>query len=66
MKYSFSLSFYLLVTNRLSGLASRKLNSRLKDGKEDPNRIDERRGVSNVTRPQGELCLLYTSPSPRD
>ena len=59
MKYSFSLSFYLLVTNRLSGLASRKLESRLKAGKEDPNRIDERRGVSNATRPQGELIWFH-------
>ena len=61
MKYSFSLSFYLLVANKLSGLASRKLESRLKAGKEDPDRVNERKGISKAIRPQGELIWFHAA-----
>ena len=61
MKRPFTLSVYLFISDKLSGLADRKLKTRLKTGKEDLDRIDERKGVSNLKRPQGELIWFHAA-----
>jgi len=61
MKRPFTLSFYFLISDKLSSLANRKLEKRLKAGKEDANRINERRGGSNTNRPQGELIWFHAA-----
>ena len=43
---SFFLYLYLLLADTLTGVASRKLEARLRAGKEDPSRINERRGTN--------------------
>jgi 3-deoxy-D-manno-octulosonic-acid transferase len=58
-----SLPMMLRVYQRLSSavmpLAPALINRRLKHGKEDPARIDERRGISRDIRPHGPLVWIH-------
>lgn len=58
---SFFLYVYLLLADTLTGVANRKLEARLKAGKEDPNRINERRGQSPNIRPEGEVIWFHAA-----
>ncbi len=51
--------FYKLTTIIISPLLPLWLNYRLKRGKEDPARLPERFGHSNIPRPQGELIWCH-------
>ncbi|MEM7640995.1 MAG: 3-deoxy-D-manno-octulosonic acid transferase [Pseudomonadota bacterium] len=61
MSRSAVLSAYLAVSNRASGWAERTLRRRLADGKEDPDRLDERRGIASLPRPDGRLIWLHAA-----
>ncbi len=50
---------YRLITRALEPLAPRLLDARVKQGKEDSVRVDERLGVPGVVRPDGELVWLH-------
>jgi 3-deoxy-D-manno-octulosonic-acid transferase len=50
---------YRLVTAAAAPLAPLLLSYRLKRGKEDPARLPERRGESQVARPQGPLVWVH-------
>ncbi len=50
---------YRLLTRMLEPLAPRLLDARVKQGKEDPARVDERLGVAGVARPDGDLVWLH-------
>lgn len=50
---------YRLLTRMLEPLAPRLLDARVKQGKEDPIRVDERLGVAGVARPEGDLVWLH-------
>jgi 3-deoxy-D-manno-octulosonic-acid transferase len=58
---AFSLYVYLLLSDTLSGVANRKLKARLKAGKEDLSRINERRGQSPNIRPEGEVIWFHAA-----
>ncbi|MEM7488338.1 MAG: 3-deoxy-D-manno-octulosonic acid transferase [Pseudomonadota bacterium] len=55
------LSAYLAMSGRASGWAERTLRRRLEEGKEDPERLDERRGVASLPRPDGPLIWLHAA-----
>jgi 3-deoxy-D-manno-octulosonic-acid transferase len=61
MGRSIGLGLYLMVSNHLTGYANRLLKRRLAAGKEDPDRIDERRGISNRDRPKGQLIWFHAA-----
>ncbi|MDG2374451.1 MAG: 3-deoxy-D-manno-octulosonic acid transferase [Paracoccaceae bacterium] len=61
MRDSFALYVYLLFADILTGVANRKLEARLKAGKEDPNRINERRGQTPNIRPEGEVIWFHAA-----
>lgn len=61
LRPSVLLSLYLFLTDWFVPLANRKLLSRLKQGKEDPNRLNERRGIPNYKRPNGELIWFHAA-----
>lgn len=50
---------YRLLSRMLEPLAPRLLDARVKQGKEDPVRVDERLGVTRMARPEGELVWLH-------
>lgn len=50
---------YRLLTRLLEPLAPRILDARVKQGKEDAVRVDERLGVSGLARPDGDLVWLH-------
>ena len=50
---------YRLLTRALEPLAPRLLDARVKQGKEDPVRVDERLGVAGLARPEGDLVWLH-------
>ena len=50
---------YRLLTRLLEPLAPRFLDARVKQGKEDAARVDERLGVAGVARPEGDLVWLH-------
>jgi 3-deoxy-D-manno-octulosonic-acid transferase len=54
-----SLSAYRLATLAAVPFAGALLSLRLNNGKEDPERLDERRGVAGLPRPQGPLVWLH-------
>lgn len=54
-----ALLFYRLLTRLLEPLTPRLLDARVKQGKEDPMRVDERLGVAGVARPVGDLVWLH-------
>lgn len=55
------LALYLTASRWMVPLANRKLASRLAEGKEDPDRIDERRGIAAIPRPAGELLWFHAA-----
>ncbi|MEM6407675.1 MAG: 3-deoxy-D-manno-octulosonic acid transferase [Pseudomonadota bacterium] len=61
MSLSPGLALYLAVTDRLEHFADRKLAQRIELGKEDPGRIDERRGISSTPRPDGILLWFHAA-----
>ena len=58
---SFFLYVYLLLADTLTGVANRKLEARLRAGKEDPSRINERRGKTHNIRPEGEVIWFHAA-----
>ena len=48
-----------LLTRLLEPLAPRLLDARAKQGKEDPDRVDERLGHASAARPEGDLIWLH-------
>lgn len=58
---SLAMSAYLAFSARAEGLATRKLEKRLSAGKEDPDRIDERKGVAGLARPAGPLIWFHAA-----
>ncbi len=61
MAFSIGLAAYLAVSNRLVGFANRKLEARLAEGKEHPDRIAERRGEASLPRPKGTLVWFHAA-----
>ncbi len=61
MAFSVGLSAYLLLSNQLDGWANRKLEARLAEGKEHPDRIAERRGEASQPRPPGTLLWFHAA-----
>ena len=55
----FGLKFYRTASRAARPLAEMALQRRLKAGKEDPSRIDERRGVAGEARPEGPLIWIH-------
>jgi 3-deoxy-D-manno-octulosonic-acid transferase len=53
------LFLYRLATRALEPFAPRVLDSRVKQGKEDEVRVDERLGLPGVARPAGDLLWLH-------
>jgi 3-deoxy-D-manno-octulosonic-acid transferase len=53
------LSTYRLLAKLAEPLARLVLKVRLKRGKEDPYRVEERRGIASLQRPQGSLVWLH-------
>ena len=54
-----ALLVYRLLTRLLEPLAPRLLDARVKQGKEDPVRVDERLGQTRTARPEGDLVWLH-------
>ncbi|RLJ51923.1 3-deoxy-D-manno-octulosonic-acid transferase [Litoreibacter meonggei] len=61
MAFSPMLALYLTASRWMVPLANRKLESRLAEGKEDPDRINERRGIASQPRPRGELVWFHAA-----
>ena len=62
MARSLMLSLYLAWTARgARAFAERKLRERLAAGKEDGDRLDERRGIASVARPDGPLIWFHAA-----
>lgn len=62
MTRSFILGLYLAWSARgARGFAERKLRERLANGKEDAVRLDERRGVARMARPDGPLIWFHAA-----
>ncbi|MEM9585052.1 MAG: 3-deoxy-D-manno-octulosonic acid transferase [Pseudomonadota bacterium] len=61
MGSSLGLSTYLALSGRLEGWANRKLETRLADGKEHPERVSERRGIASQPRPPGTLIWFHAA-----
>ena len=61
MAYSLALAAYLGATRLMDGWVSRKLHKRQAAGKEDPDRIGERFGRSQVERPEGTLIWFHAA-----
>ncbi len=58
---SFGLKAYLAVSARLTRYADRILAQRLAAGKEQADRLPERRGVPSLRRPQGTLIWFHAA-----
>jgi 3-deoxy-D-manno-octulosonic-acid transferase len=54
-----SLRFYKGLSGLFGPLADFTLKRRLEKGKEDPSRVDERRGYASVARPEGKLIWIH-------
>lgn len=62
MAGSILLSLYLAWSARgARAFAERKLRERLAEGKEDPTRLDERRGIARTPRPDGPLIWFHAA-----
>lgn len=59
MIFSPALIAYGLVTRLMEPLAPRLLDARVKQGKEDPERVDERLGLASLARPDGPLIWIH-------
>ena len=56
-----ALSVYLAFARRAVPFAERRLARRLGEGKEDPARLDERRGLAGRPRPDGPLVWMHAA-----
>jgi len=54
-----TLRFYRGLSSAMVPLAPALIRRRLKLGKEDPERIGERRGISHDSRPQGPMVWIH-------
>ncbi|MCI5047110.1 MAG: 3-deoxy-D-manno-octulosonic acid transferase [Aquisalinus sp.] len=54
-----SLRTYRAASGMMGPLADLTLKHRLKKGKEDPDRVNERRGISSISRPSGPLVWIH-------
>lgn len=54
-----SLKSYRLATGLMKPVADFALRQRLKKGKEDPKRVDERKGRASLPRPDGPLVWIH-------
>lgn len=61
MRRSLGLALYLAASARWTGLVERMLEKRLASGKEDPDRIGERRGIADRPRPDGPLLWIHAA-----
>ena len=61
MPRSLVLGAYLAWSERAEGYGERKLAQRLAAGKEDAARLDERRGLPSLPRPDGPLIWLHAA-----
>ena len=59
MSEPLSLAAYRVATGAMRPVADAILTRRLRAGKEDPGRIEERRGVASLPRPEGRLVWLH-------
>ncbi len=59
MRTPLSLTAYRLATAAAAPFAGALLSLRLNKGKEDPDRLDERRGLACAPRPEGPLVWLH-------
>lgn len=59
--FSLGLTAYLFLSERLTGYANAVLEKRLASGKEDPNRISERRGEPGLPRDDGTLIWFHAA-----
>lgn len=57
--YSPALAVYRLLTRMLEPLVPRLLDMRVRQGKENPERVDERLGLTGAPRPDGPLVWLH-------
>jgi len=53
--------FYKFLTNKLSFLAKWHMESRIKLGKEDTDRYQEKFGIAGIARPQGKLIWFHAA-----
>ena len=58
-KRALSLSAYRKAAGLLGPLVDLTLKKRLEQGKEDPERVDERRGIASQDRPEGILVWVH-------
>ncbi|GGD18407.1 3-deoxy-D-manno-octulosonic acid transferase [Aquisalinus flavus] len=56
---AFSLKTYRVASRIMGPFVSMALKQRLKEGKEDPARLDERRGLASRPRPDGPLVWIH-------
>lgn len=61
MGRSVGLGLYLFIANYWTAYANRTLDRRLAAGKENPERIKERRGISSRPRPDGQLVWFHAA-----
>ncbi len=61
MGHSLGLALYLAASKRLTAFADKTLDRRLKAGKEDADRIGERRGIASEPRPDGPLVWFHAA-----
>lgn len=61
MRRSLALSLYLILSARAEGFAKKILEKRLKEGKESPERVEERKGFPSKDRPEGHLIWLHAA-----
>jgi 3-deoxy-D-manno-octulosonic-acid transferase len=54
-----ALGAYRVATRAAAPFAGALLSLRLNRGKEDPDRLDERRGIAGLARPEGRLVWLH-------
>ena len=59
MSAPLALGLYRAATFAATPLAGALLSLRLNRGKEDPDRVDERRGLASLARPEGPLVWLH-------
>lgn len=59
MPLPLTLRAYRKLSSVAMPLSGALIRSRLKQGKEDPARVEERRGVSSVSRPSGPLVWIH-------
>ena len=59
MARSLALAAYLAWSARAAPFAEGKLKARLADGKEDADRLPERKGIPGRARPKGRLIWIH-------